>query len=323
MSKKRKYIIPFVIIIILTAGYLIADSILFDGVKPKVINVNGFQAKYFAKDNLANKTAVILIGGGQWGDYWANEFANKEMVALSLPYNGIEGLPKLPEDIDLEYFENAIQWLKSKKEVSSEKIVVMGASRNAELALVIASTFTNSIKGVIAYSPSSVSWSNTVLPYNSSELKPSWKYKGIDIPYIPMEKLSGNVSGKVEMIDYWEKGLSKTDLVENASIKVENISGPILLFSGSDDRVWPSAKMADMIEKRLEENSFTYTFNNIQFENAGHLISRNPEQKTDIRTGKINLGGREFEYEFGGTDSGDYKAKKDAKMKLMEFLKAM
>ena len=52
MSKKRKYIIPFVIIIILTVGYFIADSILFDGVKPKVINVNGFQAKYFAKDNL-------------------------------------------------------------------------------------------------------------------------------------------------------------------------------------------------------------------------------------------------------------------------------
>ena len=118
MSKKRKYIIPLVIIIILTVGYFIADSILFDGVKPKVINVNGFQAKYFAKDNLTNKTAVILIGGGQWGDYWANEFANKEMVALSLPYNGIEGLPKLPEDIDLEYFENAIKWLKSKKEVN-------------------------------------------------------------------------------------------------------------------------------------------------------------------------------------------------------------
>ena len=117
MSKKRKYIIPFVIIIILTAGYLIADSILFDKVKPKVINVNGFQAKYFAKDNLTNKTAVILIGGGQWGDYWANEFANKEMVALSLPYNGIEGLPKLPEDIDLEYFENAIIWLNQKRKL--------------------------------------------------------------------------------------------------------------------------------------------------------------------------------------------------------------
>jgi len=230
MSKKRKYIIPFVIIIILTAGYLITDSILFDGVRPKAINENGFQAKYFAKDNLTNKTAIILIGGGQWGDYWAQEFSKKEMVALSLPYSGIEGLPKLPEDIDLEYFENAIKWLRAQKEVNSEKIIVMGASRNAELALVIASTFTNTINGIIAYSPSSVSWSNTVLPYNSKELKPSWKYNEIDIPYIPMEKISGNKYGKVEMIDYWEKGLSKTDFVDKANIKVEFITGPIYSF---------------------------------------------------------------------------------------------
>ena len=323
MTEKRKYTIPLVTIVILIIGYLIVDSILFDGTKPKAINLNGFQAKYFAKDNLTNETAIVLIGGGQWGDYWANEFSTQEMVALSLPYTGLEGLPELPEDIALEYFENAIKWLRSQKEVNSEKIIVMGASKNAELALIIASTFTDAIKGVIAYSPSSVSWSNTVLPYNSNELKPSWTYKGIDIPYIPMEKLSGNMSNKIEMIEYWEKGLSKTDFVENALIKVENISGPIVLFSGIDDKVWPSAKMADMIEKRLKEHNFTYQFNNIQFENAGHLISRNPEQKTDLRTGKINLGGREFEYEFGGTDRGDYKAKKDAKMRLMEFLKGI
>ena len=320
MIKKRKYIIPFAIIIFLIVGYLIADSILFDGVRTKAINENGFQANYFAKGDLTNKTAIILIGGGQWGDYWAQEFASKEMVALSLPYTGKEGLPKLPEDIDLEYFKNAINWLVAQKEVNSDKIIVMGASRNAELALVIASTFTNTITGVIAYAPSCVSWSNTVLPYNSNELKPSWKYKGIDIPYIPMEKISGDESGKVEMIDYWEKGLSKTDLVDNAYIKVENITGPILLFSGIDDKVWPSAKMADMIEKRLKENNFKYALKNIQYENAGHLISSNPEQKSDSRTGRINLGGKEFEYEFGGTDDGDYKAKKDAKMKLMEFL---
>ena len=139
-------------------------------------------------------------------------------------------------------------------------------------------------------------------------------------PIKPLVKISGNKSGKVEMIDYWEKGLSKTDLVDKAYIKVEYITGPILLFSGIDDMVWPSAKMADMIEKRLEENNFKYALQNIQYENAGHLISRNPEQKTDLRTGTINLGGSEFQYEFGGTDSGDYKAKKDAKMKLMEFL---
>ena len=179
-------------------------------------------------------------------DYWAQEFAKKEMVGLSIAYFGKEGLPNLPEEIELEYFEKVINWIRKQPQVDPKKIVVIGASRNAELALIIASTFPEMVGGVVAYAPSSVSWSNTVLPYNSNELKASWKYKGIDIPYIPMEKISGNNSDKIEMIVYWESGLSKTDLGNEAFIKVEQITGPVLLFSGIDDKVWPSSDMADI-----------------------------------------------------------------------------
>lgn len=308
------------IITFLIFGYYIADLILFDGVTPKFINENGFQATYFVKGDLKNKKAIILIGGGQWGDYWAQEFAKKEMVGLSIPYIGKEGLPKLPEEIELEYFEKAINWISKQPQVDPTKIVVMGASRNAELALIIASTFPEMIRGVVAYAPSSVSWSNTVLPYNSNEMKSSWKYKGIDIPYIPMEKISGNASDKIEMIGYWENGLSKTDLVNKAYIKVEQITGPILLFSGIDDKVWPSSQMADMIEIRLENNSFEYSFQNIKYENAGHFISTNPDDDSSYRTGIININGKEYKYEFGGTDDGDFRAKQDARIELMKFI---
>lgn len=320
MMGKKKYIFLLGITVILVVGYLITNNILFNGIKAKPINKHGFQASYFAKDDLKNKTAIIIIGGGQWGDYWAQEFANKKMVGLSIPYFGKENLPRLPEEIDLEYFENAIKWLGKQKEVDAEKIIVMGASRNAELALVIASTFPNIISGVVAYAPSSVSWSNTVLPYSSNKLKPSWKYKGIDIPYIPMEKITGNDSDEVNVIEYWKNGLSKTDIIDKASIKVEKISGPILLFSGIDDMVWPSSEMADMIEKRLKDNNFKYPYKNIKYQNAGHLISSNPSQNSGLRTGKININGKNYNYQFGGTDDGDFKAKKDAKMKLMNFL---
>lgn len=318
--KKRKYIVLFVIIAFLICGYCVADFLLFDGVKPKYINENGFQASYFIKDDLEKKPAIILIGGGQWGDYWAQEFANKEIVGLSIPYTGREGLPKLPEEIDLEYFEKAISWLSKQPQVDPTKIVVMGASRNAELALIIAATFPEMIGGVVAYAPSSVSWSNTVLPYNSNDLKASWKYKGMDIPYIPMEKLSGNNSNKIKMLAYWESGLSKTELVNKAIIKVEQIKGPVLLFSGNDDKVWPSSQMADMIERRLENNSLQYSFQNIKYEDAGHFISTNPDDNSSYRKGKIKIKGKEYEYEFGGTDEGDYTAKQDAKIKLMKFM---
>lgn len=320
MRNNRKFILFIGIIAILVVGYFIADNMLFNGIKSKPINEDGFQANYFAKDELKDKTAIILIGGGQWGDYWAQEFANKEMVGLSLPYTGKEGLPRLPEEIELEYFENAINWLIKQPQVDPNKIVVMGASRNAELALIIASIFPESIRGVVAYAPSSVSWSNTVLPYNSNDLKSSWKYKGVDVPYLPMNKIIGNESNKINMVEYWKKGLAKTDFITQAAIKVEKINGPIILFSGNDDKVWPSSIMADMIENRLEDNSFEHSFQNIKYDNAGHLISNNPDDDSSYRTGRINIDGKDYEYEFGGNDDGDFKAKQDAKVKLMEFI---
>ena len=320
MIKNRKYIIGIGILIFLIAAYFIADSILFSNVKPRPINENGFQANYFVKTDTKKKLSIVLVGGGPWGDYWGQQFANSGYSGLSLPYTQKEGLPKLPEEINLEYFEKALVWLKKQPEVDPNKIIVMGASRNAELALVLASIFPESISGVVAYAPSAVSWSNTVLPYNSNELKSSWKYKGVDIPYVPMNKITGNESNKIRMVEYWKKGLQKTDFIEQAAIKVEKINGPILLFSGHDDQVWPSSIMADMIEKRLEANSFKYSFQNIKYENAGHLISSNPDDNTSYRTGTINISGKNYEYEFGGNDDGDFKAKQDAKMKLMEFL---
>ncbi|MCK0148169.1 palmitoyl-CoA hydrolase [Arenibacter sp. F26102] len=320
MRENRKYFSLIGIAAFLFVGYFIADNMLFNGIKPNTINKYGFQANFFVKENTKSKAAVILIGGGQWGDYWAQQFAKKEMVGLSIPYTGKAGLPRLAEEIELEYFENAINWLRERPEVDPNKIVVMGASRNAELALVIASTFPEYISGVVAYAPSSVSWSNTVLPYNSNELKASWKYKGVDIPYVPMNKIMGNETSKIIMVDYWTNGLAKLEFIEQAAIKVEKINGPILLFSGKDDKVWPSSIMADMIEKRLEDNNFEHSFQNIKYDNAGHLISGNPDDNSSYRSAIININGKDYEYEFGGNDNGDFKAKQDAKIKLMEFI---
>ena len=320
MGISRKYIIGIVITILLVIGYFIADRILFSGVKARTINENGIQANYFVKTNTKRSTSIVLIGGGQWGDYWGQQFANRGYSGLSLQYTQREGLPKLPEEINLEYFEKALAWLKKQPEVDPNKIIVMGASRNAELALLLASVFPRSISGVVAYAPSAVSWSNTVLPYNSNELKSSWKYKGLDIPYVPMDKISGNQLNSNNMLEYWNKGLQKADFIRQAAIKVEKINGPILLFSGKDDQVWPSSIMADMIEKRLETNTFEHSFQNIKYENAGHLISSNPDDNTSYRTGTINISGKDYVYENGGNDEGDFKAKRDAKLKLMEFL---
>lgn len=320
----KKFLFIFGIPFILIIGYLVLDNLLYDGVQSKSINENGFQGEYFALDTIKNKPAIVLIGGGYSGEYWGSQFAKQGYVGLSLPFTGAEGLPKLPEEIPLEYFESALTWLKTQPEVDPNKIVVMGASRNAEATLVIASTLTDLVSGAIAYAPSSVSWSNTVLPFNSDELKPSWTFRNKAIPFIPMDKLKGGESEELDLLKYWESGLMKDDF-EEASIKVENINGPVLLLSGKDDKVWPSAKMANQIEQRLKDNTFPFSVKNIQYENAGHLISRNPENDNDTedRTGTMQLNGTEYFFQFGGTQEGDNLAKKDAKERVFTFLKEL
>lgn len=136
MKKNRKYIIGIGIIAFLFIGYFILNSLLFTGIKPRQVNENGFQANYFVKNTTEKKASIVLIGGGQWGDYWAQEFAKKGFVGLSRPYAGREGLPKLPEEIDVEYFENAIEWLKNQPEVDPKKIAIMGRRLHQTLELI-------------------------------------------------------------------------------------------------------------------------------------------------------------------------------------------
>ena len=241
-------------------------------------------------------------------------------MSLSLPYHREEGLPALPEEIPLEYFEKAFHWLKNQPQVNPNKIIVMGASRNAELALVIASYYPELVDGVIAYSPSSVSWSNTVLPFNSDFMKPSWTFENKPIPYIPMDKLQGGNQEMIETLNYWNQGLTDTVAVKKASIQVEKINGPILLFSGLDDNVWPSAMMSDQIEARLKNSSFKYEIQNIQYKNAGHLISGNPNYAPSNRQGEMWIDGTSYRFNYGGTTTGDQAAQKDATKRVLQFL---
>ena len=69
---------------------------------------------------------------------------------ISILYFGVESLLNLLEEIELEYLEKAIKQISKQAQVDPRKIVVMGASRNAELALILASSFPKIISGVVA-----------------------------------------------------------------------------------------------------------------------------------------------------------------------------
>jgi dienelactone hydrolase len=135
-----------------------------------------------------------------------------------------------------------------------------------------------------------------------------------------MDKIHSTPTATIETLTYWKNGLSDSVAVIDAAIKVEHINGPILLLSGADDEVWPSAMMSDMIEQRIKMNNFHFAFENIKYKNAGHLISSNPNNPSSIRHGKMAIGGKSYEFNFGGTEAGDLEAQKDAAQRVFKFL---
>ncbi len=101
-------------------------------------------------------------------------------------------------------------------------------------------------------------------------------------------------------MEVYKLALKQTEAVEKATIKVENINGPILLLAGKEDTMWPSAQMCDMIIKRLDGYNFPHWYKLFSYENAGHSLNE--------------------EYLMGGTFEGNKQARLDSGPRIYNFL---
>ncbi|MFM7377128.1 MAG: acyl-CoA thioester hydrolase/BAAT C-terminal domain-containing protein [Erythrobacter sp.] len=74
-----------------------------------------------------------------------------------LAYFGAPGQTDTLERIPLELFDKGLDWLKARPEVVTGRVAVMGASKGAEAALLIASR-RHDVAAVVAGMPTSVAW---------------------------------------------------------------------------------------------------------------------------------------------------------------------
>lgn len=266
---------------------------------------NGFLGDYYCSNGSNNSVGVLLLGGSEGGmprGDLMKFFAKNGYPTLSVAYFKEQSLPESLQLIPLEYFEKPIEWLQTNQQSHVKSIVVFGASRGAELALLLAS-YNPKIKGVIALSPSSVVWNGMpkelpVIPCSS------WTLQGKPIPFMPYDSTKN--SAPKDMHDIFvslQQALKEKDMVENASIKVERIQGPMLLASGDNDEIWPAGKMADDICMRLKENGFKYKYENLKYADAGHTLDER--------------------WMFGGTLEGNWKARIDFEKRTLALLEEL
>ena len=72
----------------------------------------------------------------------------------------------------------------------------------------------------------------------------------------------------------YERSLDE-DAVAAGSIAEEKIEGPVLLISGTDDQVWPSTRLSEMVIERLEEHNHPFRYEHLRYEDAGRLTIPN------------------------------------------------
>lgn len=272
---------------------------------------------FYVLPNTGRVPGLILLGGseGQPMKERSALLASSGYAVLNLFYFGHDSLPKHFAEVPLEYLTNAISWLQAHEQVDPARIGLIGYSRGAEAALLTA-TLRSDVKAVVAVAPSSVVWPG---PGASGYFHSAWSLNGRELPYVPVKFSKGfgaflkEATGgtQIEHRPLFEDALKNKQVVELATIHVEKIRGALLLISGKDDRVWPSAPMAEMIVARLRERQPALTVQHFSYQNAGHSFGLPGLVQPDNGKGILKM---------GGTAAGNARAAVQSWQTTLEFL---
>src|SRR5215510_16135680 len=155
--------------------------------------------------------------------------ASHGYAALNLGYFRMEGLPRGLVNIPLEYFENAIGWMRAQPWLRDHFLAVWGESRGGELALLLGATFPE-INAVVAWVPSGVVfWALGLAEPGDTRPRAAWTFRGKPLPYLQQNNVSGDPppvpepGRPVAYAPFYRSQLRDARAVERAIIPVERI----------------------------------------------------------------------------------------------------
>jgi dienelactone hydrolase len=282
------------------------------GVRVQSVRDSGLVATLFTPPS-ANSPGLLVLGGSEGGlssEDVAALLASRGYTAVALAYFGAEGLPASLDEIPVEYFERAIRLL---ERGSSGAIGIVGTSKGAEAALVIASRNPD-VKTVVAYAPSNVVWSCICADGTHA----SWSEAGASLPFVPPgtnPNYHPSSGGPIRPTENYTYRLRDSSVAARAEIPVERIRGPILLVAGGEDGLWPSLRMANGVLARRRRLGGFPADAVLAYAGAGHLIG-----KAYLPAGSTVVGGGRLET--GGTPEANAAAQADSWPRVLAFLRA-
>ncbi len=279
------------------------------------ITDNGLVANYYSPRGDGKHAGIVLLGGSEGGlglgaGRMAKALQAEGYAVLHASYFAAPGQPKKLELVALETFDRAIDWLKAQGEVDAERIAIVGGSKGAEAALIVATRHPE-LRAIVAGMPSNVAWQGIDFNIVNMIVNPpngSWSLAGKAIPFLPYgqpKKFGGPIA------DVYLAGLEALAQHENAIIPIEQSKAAILLICGKADTLWPSCPMADRVKARAEAKAGPIV-TILSYDNAGHAVMGLPVEKTNPNYDKLDS--------LGGTDDGNNAARTDGWPKVLEHL---
>ncbi len=211
---------------------------------------------------------VLVLHGadGTPQEHVAALLARHGFTAFALEYVGGPGLPEAVVEVPMAYVKAAIDWLRDRERVTGDRIGIWGIGRGGELGLFAGSLY-DGVGAVVSVGGSGILWEGGAVRGRPTGTA-AWAVDDSSRSYLSV----ATGEGADRPTRYAEALGAAGELeTETATIPVERIDGPVLLVSGDDDGVWPSARLHALAADRLAARGHP-SFDHLRYADAGRQI---------------------------------------------------
>ncbi|MBQ9327717.1 MAG: alpha/beta hydrolase [Solobacterium sp.] len=252
---------------------------------------HGFTGHLAEPEEGSDRAVVIIMGGEQSllpGIKIAERFADYGITGLAVSLYGADGLPESPNQIPIDMFIPAIQYLREVKHI--EKLSVYGQSMGSIFAVLVAQ-YIGGFENLIMVSPTHVPFEGTLKDKKTMSGHSVATWHGEDIPFVRADlskvkatKYQNHPDAKSRVTGMWaayHDAYQDLAAVEQARLHAEETHARILLIAGDEDECWPAEYSVREIERSLKEAHYDNDVKTIIYHHGSHLNGLMPNRQRE------------------------------------------